>query len=106
MRTPSPRRRHHDVGFSDTVSNVVEIQKEEHKRGRHHFGYAHRHNRGISLKIHTDFWLWQAMPQLFIGITWAPQASPINTRGVRLRGALDVGVDVVQYKRVISCFVT
>ncbi|XP_029732725.1 voltage-dependent calcium channel type A subunit alpha-1 isoform X18 [Aedes albopictus] len=46
VRTPSPRRRHHDVGFSDTVSNVVEIQKEEHKRGRHHFGYAHRHNRG------------------------------------------------------------
>ncbi|KXJ78647.1 hypothetical protein RP20_CCG003968 [Aedes albopictus] len=33
VRTPSPRRRHHDVGFSDTVSNVVEIQKEEHKRG-------------------------------------------------------------------------
>ncbi|XP_021710367.1 voltage-dependent calcium channel type A subunit alpha-1 isoform X12 [Aedes aegypti] len=46
VRTPSSRRRHHDVGFSDTVSNVVEIQKEEHKRGRHHFGYAHRHNRG------------------------------------------------------------
>ncbi|XP_031638626.1 voltage-dependent calcium channel type A subunit alpha-1 isoform X5 [Contarinia nasturtii] len=40
-RTPSPRRRgnqlhpHHDVGFSDTVSNVVEIVKEErgHNRG-------------------------------------------------------------------------
>ncbi|XP_055637968.1 voltage-dependent calcium channel type A subunit alpha-1-like isoform X5 [Toxorhynchites rutilus septentrionalis] len=47
VRTPSPRRRHHhDIGFSDTVSNVVEIQKEEHRRGRHHFGYAHRHNRG------------------------------------------------------------
>ncbi|XP_050089034.1 voltage-dependent calcium channel type A subunit alpha-1 isoform X7 [Anopheles aquasalis] len=50
VRTPSPRRRqqhhHHEIGFSDTVSNVVEIQKEEHRRGRHHFGYAHRHNRG------------------------------------------------------------
>ncbi|XP_053696424.1 voltage-dependent calcium channel type A subunit alpha-1 [Sabethes cyaneus] len=48
VRTPSPRRRHHhhDIGFSDTVSNVVEIQKEEQRRGRHHFGYAHRHNRG------------------------------------------------------------
>lgn len=38
VRTPSPRRRnhlhpHHDVGFSDTVSNVVEIVKEE--RGHH-----------------------------------------------------------------------
>jgi len=34
-RTPSPRRRHlhHDIGFSDTVSNVVEIVKEEHRRG-------------------------------------------------------------------------
>ncbi|XP_037036940.1 voltage-dependent calcium channel type A subunit alpha-1 isoform X2 [Bradysia coprophila] len=33
VRTPSPRRRahhpHHDIGFSDTVSNVVEIVKEE-----------------------------------------------------------------------------
>ncbi|XP_052870004.1 voltage-dependent calcium channel type A subunit alpha-1-like isoform X5 [Anopheles cruzii] len=51
VRTPSPRRRQqhhqqHEIGFSDTVSNVVEIQKEEHRRGRHHFGYAHRHNRG------------------------------------------------------------
>ncbi|XP_050067944.1 voltage-dependent calcium channel type A subunit alpha-1-like isoform X12 [Anopheles maculipalpis] len=50
VRTPSPRKRHHqhEIGFSDTVSNVVEIQKEEHRRGRHHFGYAHRHNRGSS----------------------------------------------------------
>ncbi|XP_052566643.1 voltage-dependent calcium channel type A subunit alpha-1 isoform X3 [Culex pipiens pallens] len=50
VRTPSPRRRqhapHHDIGFSDTVSNVVEIQKEDQRRGRHHYGYAHRHNRG------------------------------------------------------------
>ncbi|XP_053671842.1 voltage-dependent calcium channel type A subunit alpha-1 isoform X2 [Anopheles nili] len=48
VRTPSPRKRQHlhEIGFSDTVSNVVEIQKEEHRRGRHHFGYAHRHNRG------------------------------------------------------------
>ncbi|XP_052566655.1 voltage-dependent calcium channel type A subunit alpha-1 isoform X18 [Culex pipiens pallens] len=37
VRTPSPRRRqhapHHDIGFSDTVSNVVEIQKEDQRRG-------------------------------------------------------------------------
>ncbi|XP_035895782.1 voltage-dependent calcium channel type A subunit alpha-1-like isoform X17 [Anopheles stephensi] len=35
VRTPSPRKRHHqhEIGFSDTVSNVVEIQKEEHRRG-------------------------------------------------------------------------
>ncbi|XP_055614588.1 voltage-dependent calcium channel type A subunit alpha-1-like, partial [Uranotaenia lowii] len=49
VRTPSPRRRHHqhhhEVGFSDTVSNVVEIQKEEHRRGRQHFGYAYKINR-------------------------------------------------------------
>ncbi|CAH1183785.1 unnamed protein product [Phaedon cochleariae] len=36
-RSPSPRRRypqhlHHDIGFSDTVSNVVEIVKYEHQR--------------------------------------------------------------------------
>nr|XP_023018963.1 voltage-dependent calcium channel type A subunit alpha-1-like [Leptinotarsa decemlineata] len=37
-RSPSPRRRfppqqlHHDIGFSDTVSNVVEIVKHEHQR--------------------------------------------------------------------------
>lgn len=50
MRTPSPRRRHphshhHDIGFSDTVSNVVEIVKEEHKRGRHG-GHGARYARG------------------------------------------------------------
>lgn len=44
VRTPSPRRRghqpHHDIGFSDTVSNVVEIVKEE--RGvRSHRHYPH-----------------------------------------------------------------
>lgn len=53
VRTPSPRRRapyynhnhgvpphqgvyhqgvHHDIGFSDTVSNVVEIVKHDHHR--------------------------------------------------------------------------
>ncbi|XP_023311464.1 voltage-dependent calcium channel type A subunit alpha-1 [Anoplophora glabripennis] len=37
QRSPSPRRRyphhlHHDIGFSDTVSNVVEIVKHEHQR--------------------------------------------------------------------------
>ncbi|XP_052737171.1 voltage-dependent calcium channel type A subunit alpha-1 [Bicyclus anynana] len=42
-RTPSPRRRghyggyHHDIGFSDTVNNVVDIVKHEHQRhGRTH----------------------------------------------------------------------
>ncbi|VEN47980.1 unnamed protein product [Callosobruchus maculatus] len=37
QRSPSPRKRyphhlHHDIGFSDTVSNVVEIVKYEHQR--------------------------------------------------------------------------
>lgn len=59
-RTPSPRRRshlhpHHDVGFSDTVSNVVEIVKEE----RGHRGYRPngRHPRGTnSLELYcTNF---------------------------------------------------
>ncbi|XP_058446082.1 voltage-dependent calcium channel type A subunit alpha-1 isoform X9 [Malaya genurostris] len=47
VRTPSPRRRSHlhEIGFSDTVSNVVEIQKEEHRRGMH-FDYLRRHHRG------------------------------------------------------------
>lgn len=61
MRTPSPRRRgphtynhthgvpqhhagyhynqHHDIGFSDTVSNVVEIVK--HESGRQGSRYHH-----------------------------------------------------------------
>lgn len=52
VRTPSPRRRnhlhpHHDIGFSDTVSNVVEIVKEE----RGHRGYRQnihsRYPRGM-----------------------------------------------------------
>ncbi|XP_050506047.1 voltage-dependent calcium channel type A subunit alpha-1 isoform X9 [Diabrotica virgifera virgifera] len=44
QRSPSPRRRyphhlHHDIGFSDTVSNVVEIVKQEHQMAsqRHRF---------------------------------------------------------------------
>ncbi|XP_044762299.1 voltage-dependent calcium channel type A subunit alpha-1 isoform X13 [Coccinella septempunctata] len=41
QRSPSPRRRypshlHHDIGFSDTVSNVVEIVKHEHQRAHSH----------------------------------------------------------------------
>ena len=49
VRTPSPRRRgphpHHDIGFSDTVSNVVEIVKEERGVRRH---YPHgRFQRGM-----------------------------------------------------------
>lgn len=48
-RTPSPRRRnhlhpHHDVGFSDTVSNVVEIVKEE--RGHRSYRPTGRYPRG------------------------------------------------------------
>lgn len=50
VRTPSPRRRshlhpQHDIGFSDTVSNVVEIVKEDFK----HRGYRSngRHPRGM-----------------------------------------------------------
>lgn len=53
VRTPSPRRRNHlhpphDVGFSDTVSNVVEIVKEE--KGNHR-GYRPngRYPRGTRL---------------------------------------------------------
>ncbi|KAF5301170.1 hypothetical protein FQA39_LY10848 [Lamprigera yunnana] len=39
VRSPSPRRHyphhlHHDIGFSDTVSNVVEIVKHEHQRAQ------------------------------------------------------------------------
>lgn len=49
-RSPSPSRRrghpyqHHDIGFSDTVSNVVEMVKET----RHPRGYGHhaRYPRG------------------------------------------------------------
>ncbi|CAG9575549.1 unnamed protein product [Danaus chrysippus] len=49
-RSPSPRRRghyggyHHDIGFSDTVNNVVEIVKHEHHRhGRTHRAAHHYH---------------------------------------------------------------
>ncbi|XP_037808966.1 voltage-dependent calcium channel type A subunit alpha-1 isoform X2 [Lucilia sericata] len=50
LRSPSPSRRrghpyqHHDIGFSDTVSNVVEMVKET----RHPRGYGHhtRYPRG------------------------------------------------------------
>ncbi|CAH2068329.1 unnamed protein product, partial [Iphiclides podalirius] len=52
-RTPSPRRRghyggyHHDIGFSDTVNNVVEIVKHEHQRhGRTHRAPHHYHPHG------------------------------------------------------------
>ncbi|CAO1437735.1 unnamed protein product [Diamesa serratosioi] len=47
VRTPSPRKQHlhHDIGFSDTVSNVVEIVKEEHRRGRPN-GHGNRYARG------------------------------------------------------------
>ncbi|XP_055380450.1 voltage-dependent calcium channel type A subunit alpha-1 isoform X7 [Condylostylus longicornis] len=49
LRSPSPRRKshypHHDIGFSDTVSNVVEMVKEG--RNYHHRGYGgHQYTRG------------------------------------------------------------
>lgn len=54
QRSPSPRKRshqhhhqqqhlHHDIGFSDTVSNVVEIVKHEHQR---HYSGRSRKIRG------------------------------------------------------------
>ncbi|XP_067640086.1 voltage-dependent calcium channel type A subunit alpha-1 isoform X8 [Eurosta solidaginis] len=48
-RSPSPRRRghqyiHHDIGFSDTVSNVVEMVKET-RHPRHGYGHP-RYPRG------------------------------------------------------------
>ncbi|XP_044762300.1 voltage-dependent calcium channel type A subunit alpha-1 isoform X14 [Coccinella septempunctata] len=51
QRSPSPRRRypshlHHDIGFSDTVSNVVEIVKHEHQRAHSH----RRFMRGIPMQ--------------------------------------------------------
>ncbi|CAH0722289.1 unnamed protein product, partial [Brenthis ino] len=52
-RSPSPRRRghyggyHHEIGFSDTVNNVVEIVKHEHQRhGRTHRAPHHYHPHG------------------------------------------------------------
>ncbi|XP_031338410.1 voltage-dependent calcium channel type A subunit alpha-1 isoform X23 [Photinus pyralis] len=49
-RSPSPRRHyphhlHHDIGFSDTVSNVVEIVKHEHQRAQSN---KSRYIRGMS----------------------------------------------------------
>ncbi|XP_055846918.1 voltage-dependent calcium channel type A subunit alpha-1 isoform X9 [Episyrphus balteatus] len=49
-RSPSPRRRghqyiHHDIGFSDTVSNVVEMVKET-RHPRHSYGHPTRYPRG------------------------------------------------------------
>lgn len=53
VRTPSPRRRHmhHDIGFSDTVSNVVEIVKGEHRRGRYFGLPSARFSRGILVQL-------------------------------------------------------
>ncbi|KAL9879798.1 calcium voltage-gated channel subunit cacophony isoform 21-T21 [Glossina fuscipes fuscipes] len=50
IRSPSPRRRghqyiHHDIGFSDTVSNVVEMVKET-RHPRHGYGHHARYPRG------------------------------------------------------------
>ncbi|XP_038116916.1 voltage-dependent calcium channel type A subunit alpha-1 isoform X2 [Culex quinquefasciatus] len=44
-RSPSPRHMHHDIGFSETVSNVVEIARRDHLIGRHHYG-RYRYDRG------------------------------------------------------------
>ncbi|EDX17703.1 GD15954 [Drosophila simulans] len=55
-RSPSPRRRghqyiHHDIGFSDTVSNVVEMVKET-RHPRH--GNSHpRYPRGVTHVQHS-----------------------------------------------------
>lgn len=52
VRTPSPRRRnhlhpHHDIGFSDTVSNVVEIVKEERGHRGYRQNFHSRYPRGM-----------------------------------------------------------
>ncbi|XP_041788715.1 voltage-dependent calcium channel type A subunit alpha-1-like isoform X3 [Anopheles merus] len=49
-RSPSPRHLHHDIGFSETVSNVVEIARRDHLIGRHHYGhgYGGRYHRATS----------------------------------------------------------
>lgn len=57
MRTPSPRRRGHqhiDIGFSDTVSNVVEIVKEEHRKNHKHYGHHGRFPRGIFFNFYIS----------------------------------------------------
>lgn len=73
VRTPSPRRRnhlhpHHDVGFSDTVSNVVEIVKEErgHQRGYRPNGRFPRGMRCIRICC-TNFGHFQPKKTLFFG---------------------------------------
>uniref|UniRef100_A0A8D8CNY9 Voltage-dependent calcium channel type A subunit alpha-1 n=2 Tax=Culex pipiens TaxID=7175 RepID=A0A8D8CNY9_CULPI len=38
---------HHDIGFSETVSNVVEIARGDHLIGRHHYG-RYRYDRATS----------------------------------------------------------
>nr|CAD7456849.1 unnamed protein product [Timema tahoe] len=58
-RSPSPRRAHHDIGFSDTVSNVVEIVKHE---------YGHGHRRAGRIRGS-----WSA--------STSPARSPSPTRG-------------------------
>ncbi|XP_017780350.1 PREDICTED: voltage-dependent calcium channel type A subunit alpha-1 isoform X5 [Nicrophorus vespilloides] len=71
QRSPSPRRKaphhlHHDIGFSDTVSNVVEIVKyEQHKASQKH----HRSGRGEFLGS------WSA--------STSPARSPSPTNGGR-----------------------
>ena len=49
-RTPSPKRKsrqqgqlHHDIGFSDTVSNVVENSKHDYNRKGKHYRYTYTH---------------------------------------------------------------
>lgn len=56
-RSPSPGRHyphhlHHDIGFSDTVSNVVEIVKHEHHRSHSN---KNRYMRGELFKLNTDY---------------------------------------------------
>lgn len=69
------------------------IHKDEHKRGRLHYGYAHRHNRGISLKIHTVRDVAKATSsklQKVIPHRPEPRGSELAREG----GIFDVGVDV------------
>lgn len=64
-RSPSPRRHRHDhhgyyhegPGFSDTVSNVVEIQRHTHHT--HSSQYNHRHRiRGMTQKTDCSLVNW------------------------------------------------
>ncbi|KAG5879870.1 hypothetical protein JTB14_036702 [Gonioctena quinquepunctata] len=59
-RSPSPRRKypqqlHHDIGFSDTVSNVVEIVKHEHQRASQRSRFHRDTWSELKQKAESDF---------------------------------------------------